>query len=58
MHLYIYNNLDTTDLGASCSSKKLWNRYGVAIQKQKDLLSEGKITNDEMSAYMKFVTET
>jgi hypothetical protein len=35
----------------------LWERYGVAIQKQQALVSEGKITNDEVTPYMKLSTE-
>lgn len=41
----------------SCTSTKLWERYGVAIQKQQALASEGKITKDEVNSYMKLSTE-
>ncbi len=42
---------------ADCSSTILWERYGMAIQKQAALVSEGKITNDEVPVYMKLSTE-
>ena len=44
-------------VSADCSSTTLWERYGVAIQKQAALVSEGKITKDEVPAYMTLSTE-
>ncbi len=44
-------------VSADCSSTTLWERYGIAIQQQAALVSDGKITNDEVPAYMKLSTE-
>jgi len=39
----------------SCSTNKLWERFGAAIQKQQKIVS--KITKAELPAYMKLQTE-
>ncbi len=39
-----------------CNSKTLWNRYGKAIQKEEELVSKGKITNEEVNSYMTIST--
>ncbi len=49
--------IEAQTVSDNCSSTILWERYGVAIQKQQALVSEGKITNDEVSSYMKLSTE-
>lgn len=41
-----------TATSSTCNSTSLWKRYGAAIQKQKSLVSEGKITKDEVNDYM------
>ncbi len=43
-------------LGGDCSTNTLWDRYGVAIQKQRELVTEGKITKEEVTSYMEIAT--
>lgn len=49
--------IEAQTASVDCSSTILWKRYGEAIQKQSALVSAGKISNDEVPAYMKLSTE-
>lgn len=42
---------------SDCSTNKLWEDYGQAIQKQQQLIESGKITKQEVDAYMLLATK-
>ncbi len=43
-------------VSSDCDTNSLWERYGVAIQKQRALVLDGKITRDEINSYMTIST--
>lgn len=47
--------VEATSVDENCTTNKLWERFGVAIQKQQKIVD--KITKAELPAYMKLQTE-